>query len=76
MFQSINIYPGVKVEIGSGNDPSDIQSVITTFYGYRNIAPDDVYVDTNEMWFAAIAGTSNSRLQMDVRIFANDLSSE
>ena len=77
VFRSLNLrYASDQIEIGTGNDPSDIQSVITTFYGYRNTAPDDVYVDTNEMWFAAIAGTSNSRLRMDVRIFANDLSSE
>ena len=76
VFQSIYIYSGVKVEIGSGNDPSDIQSVITTIHGYTDYAPDDVYVGTNEMWFAAIARTRNSMLKMDVRIFSNDLSSE
>ena len=77
VFQSLYLtYNNDKIEIGTGNDPSDIQSVITTFNGRISIAPEDVYVDTNEMWFAAIAGTRNSRLQMDVRIFANDLSSE
>ncbi|XP_030842217.1 uncharacterized protein LOC115924263 [Strongylocentrotus purpuratus] len=77
VFQSLNLYYAAdKIEIGTGNDPSDIQSVIRTIYKIISNFPDDVYVNTNEMWFAAIAGKSNSRLQMDVRIFSNDLSSE
>eukprot|EP00057_Strongylocentrotus_purpuratus_P025748 XP_011680222.1 PREDICTED: uncharacterized protein LOC105445850 [Strongylocentrotus purpuratus] len=64
----------VTVEIGTGNDPSDIQSVITTFNGFRNTTPDDVYVDTNEMWIAAIGAKSDSGLQIDVRIISIDLS--
>eukprot|EP00057_Strongylocentrotus_purpuratus_P015647 XP_011670121.1 PREDICTED: uncharacterized protein LOC105441059 [Strongylocentrotus purpuratus] len=43
------------VQIGTGNDPSDIQSVITTIRGPQTFA-DDIYVDSNEMWFAAIGG--------------------
>ncbi|XP_030841959.1 uncharacterized protein LOC115924201 [Strongylocentrotus purpuratus] len=74
VFQSLNLYYADKIEIGTGNDPSDIQSVITTFYGYRTTAPDDVYVNTNEMWFATIGAIKSSRLQMVVEIFSNDLS--
>ena len=78
VFRSVYLYrDDVKVEIGTGNDPSDIQSVIKTFYGTISISPDDVYVNTNEMWFAAIgAKTINSRLQVDVGIVSIDLSSE
>eukprot|EP00057_Strongylocentrotus_purpuratus_P025796 XP_011680270.1 PREDICTED: latrophilin-3-like [Strongylocentrotus purpuratus] len=74
VFQSFHIDPGVKVEIGTGNDPSDIHSVIATIYGYRYSTPGDVYVDTSEMWFAAIGAKGISKLQMDVRIISNDLS--
>ena len=63
------------VQIGTGLDPSNTQSVVTTISGYRNYA-DDVYVETNEMWFTVIGGQTFSRLRMDVEIIAIDLSSE
>ena len=65
-----------EVQIGTGNDPSDIQSVITSIHGYRGYAPDDVYLDTNEMWFAAIGSKRYTGLEMDVEIISLDLSSE
>ena len=65
-----------EVQIGTGNDPSDIQSVTTTIHGAIDYAPDDVYVGTNEMWFAVIGGKSYSRLQVDAEIIPFDLSSE
>ncbi|XP_030851570.1 uncharacterized protein LOC105442162 [Strongylocentrotus purpuratus] len=63
----------VKVLIGTGNDPSDIQSIIATIHGFINSEPDDVYVDTNEMWFAAIGGRLNSIIRLDVGVTAIDL---
>ncbi|XP_030850108.1 adhesion G-protein coupled receptor G7 [Strongylocentrotus purpuratus] len=63
------------VQIGTGNDPSDIQSVITTINGYSSYA-DDVYVDTNKMWFAAIGAKIFPSLRMDVEIISIDLSGE
>ena len=65
-----------EVQIGKGNDPSDIQSVIATVDGYANYGPDDVYIDTNEMWFAALGGRQNSGIRVDVGVTAIDLLSE
>ncbi|XP_030851902.1 uncharacterized protein LOC100891145 isoform X2 [Strongylocentrotus purpuratus] len=74
VFQDLLLYHDDKVKIGTGNDPSDIQSVITTIHGYRTQAPSDVYVDTNEMWCAVIGAKNISRLEMDVEIISIDLS--
>ena len=77
MFRDLYLYYyGDEVLIGTGNDPSDIQSSITTIQGYINYKPDDVYVDTNEMWFAVIGANGDSRLRMNVEIISIDLSSE
>ena len=65
-----------EVQIGKGNDPSDIQSVIATIRGNTYYGPDYVYVDTNEMWFAAIGGRQNSLIRVDIGITAIDLLSE
>lgn len=54
MFQDLYLSDGVQIQIGTGHDPSDTQSVITTIHGYINYRPDDVYVYTREMWFAEI----------------------
>ena len=75
-FQDLYLYYGAKVQIGTGNDPSDIQSGITTIHGYISYAPDDVYADTNEMWLAVIGANGNSGLRMVVEIISIDLSSE
>ena len=61
--------------IGTGNDPSDSQSVITV-HGYSPYLPDDVYVDTNEIWFAVIGGRQNSLIRMGISVTAIDLLSE
>eukprot|EP00057_Strongylocentrotus_purpuratus_P016242 XP_011670716.1 PREDICTED: uncharacterized protein LOC105441358 [Strongylocentrotus purpuratus] len=58
----------------TGNDPSDIQSGITTIDGYINYEPDDVYADTNEMWLAVIGANGYSGLRMVVEIISIDLS--
>ena len=77
MFQDLRLRYGAEVQIGTGNDPSDIQSVITTFNESRNNAADYVSVDTNEMWFAAIAGWQKKySIRMDVNVTAIDLLSE
>ena len=56
MFHDLFIFFGDDlVQIGTGNDPSDIQSVVATIHGFENNA-DDIYVNTNEMWFAVIGG--------------------
>ena len=66
-----------EVQIGTGNDPSDIQSGITTIHGLITYEPDDVYVETNEMWFTAIGPKDHhSLLRMDVEIISIDLSSK
>ena len=64
------------VQIGIGNDPSDIQSVITTIPGYISYYADDVQVDSNEMWFAAIGGLQDSGMRVRVGVTAIDLRSE
>ena len=76
MFRDLYLSDGAKVQIGTGNDPSDIQSGITTIHGNINYEPDDVYADTNEMWFAVIGATGYSGLRMVVEIISIDLSSE
>ena len=68
-------YDNDQVVIGTGNDPSDMHSVVTTFRGYIN-EPDDVYVETNEMWFAVIGDWEYSIIRMDLDITAIDLLSE
>ncbi|XP_030851574.1 uncharacterized protein LOC115928482 [Strongylocentrotus purpuratus] len=75
VFQYLYLeYDGDEVQIGTGNDPSDIQSVIKTIHGYTRYAPDDHYVGTNEMWFAIIAAKSFTTVRIDVEIIAIDLS--
>ncbi|XP_030845909.1 uncharacterized protein LOC100888963 isoform X3 [Strongylocentrotus purpuratus] len=73
-FQYMDLSYDDEVQIGTGNDPSDIQSVTTTIHGAIDYAPDDVYVGTNEMWFAVIGGKSYSRLQVEAEIIPFDLS--
>ncbi|XP_030851575.1 uncharacterized protein LOC115928483 [Strongylocentrotus purpuratus] len=75
VFQYLYLqYDGDEVQIGTGNDPSDIQSVIKTIHGYTQYARDDLYVGTNEMWFTIIATKSFTRVRIDVEIIAIDLS--
>ena len=69
-------YDGDKGQIGTGNDPSDNQSVITTIQAYTYFKPDDVYVGSNEMWFTVIGGKVDTNFRMDVEIISIDLSSE
>ena len=77
MFLYLSLYYSDKVYIGRGNDMSDIQSVIKIIDGLLDFEPDDVYVNTNEMWFAVIGGSDGiSKLRMDVEIISIDLSSE
>lgn len=78
MFQNLNLSSNDEVQIGTGNNPSAIQSIITTIQGSLNNAPDDVYLDTNEMWIAVIGSNSKSDtgLRMGVEIISLDLSSE
>ena len=78
VFHSLSLFNSgdVTVQIWTGQDPSDSQSVITTIHGYTRITPDDVYVSTNEMWFAVIGGKADARLRMDVEIISFDPSSK
>eukprot|EP00057_Strongylocentrotus_purpuratus_P018227 XP_011672701.1 PREDICTED: uncharacterized protein LOC105442361 [Strongylocentrotus purpuratus] len=74
VFQDLYLYDDDdEVQIGTGNDPSDIQSVITTIHGYTDYA-DDVYVDTDEIWLAVIGGKGHTSLRLDVEIIPIDLS--
>ncbi|XP_041477245.1 uncharacterized protein LOC121425285 [Lytechinus variegatus] len=73
VFQYLYMVYGDKIQIGTGTDPSDSQSVITTIYGYRDYA-DDVYVETNEMWMAVIGRPQNTYLDISANIVAFDLS--
>eukprot|EP00057_Strongylocentrotus_purpuratus_P009637 XP_011664111.1 PREDICTED: uncharacterized protein LOC105438239 [Strongylocentrotus purpuratus] len=75
MFQYLYLYyDDDKFQIGTGNDPSDIQSVITTIHGLIDYSYYDVYVDTDEMWIAVIGGNASARIEMDVEIISVDLS--
>ena len=76
VFRDLFLNDGVQVQLGTGNDPSDIQAGIITIHGNINDEPDDVFVDTKEMWFAVIGSNGDSRLRMDVEIISIDLSSE
>nr|XP_054765689.1 uncharacterized protein LOC129272594 [Lytechinus pictus] len=73
VFQDFYIGYSDEIQIGTGTDPSDPQSVTTTIYGYRRYA-DDVYLETNEMWIAAIGGPDYTYLEINANIFAFDIS--
>ncbi|XP_063963091.1 uncharacterized protein LOC129271812 [Lytechinus pictus] len=73
VFQDFYIRSTNQIQIGTGTDPSDPQSVITSLFGYRS-SSDDVYVETNQMWMAVIGGLYDTNLFIDVDIFAIDLS--
>ena len=73
VFHKVYIYNDDEtVQIGTGNDPSDNQSVITTIHGYSRITLDDVYVGTNEMWFAVIGAKFDTSFAVDVEIISID----
>ena len=76
MFQYDDGDHDFGVQIGTGYDPSDIQSVIKTIDRDIYHSPDDVYVDSDVMWLAVIGGTRYSKLEMNVTIISIDLSSE
>ena len=63
------------VQIGTGNDPSDNQSVIATIHGCRDYA-DEFYIGTNEMWFTVIGAKVPTCIRMRVEFMSIDLSSE
>ena len=74
MFQNLYLHGFDEVQIGTGNDPSDVQSVITTFRGFIiHYAPADVFVGTNEMWFTITGAKVYTRLEMEVEIISIDL---
>ena len=74
VFQDFRLYDDY-VQIGTGNDPFNNQSVITTIHGSIDYA-DDVYVRTNAMWFAVIGGKGFTSPKVDVEIISIDLSGE
>ena len=77
VFRELLLNIDVQVKLGTGNDMSDIQSGITTIHGLIKYEPDDVFVDTNEMWFAVIGANGRSSIiRMNVEIISIDLSSE
>ena len=81
VFYSLYFNSGDEtVQVGRGNDPSDNQSVMTAIREDTNYELDDVYVGTNEMWFAVIGGKANTRfsewLNIYVDIISIDLSSK
>ena len=77
MFQALYLVSNdAEVQIGTGSDPSDIQSIIATIHGSTSNAPDDVNIVTNQMWFAAIGGLQNSYIRVDVGVTAIDVLSE
>nr|XP_054764802.1 uncharacterized protein LOC129271488 [Lytechinus pictus] len=75
VFQNFYIRHTNQIQIGTGTDPSDPESVITTLFGYRS-SSHDVYVETNKMWISVIGGLADTNLFIDVDIFAIDLSSK
>ncbi|XP_030850107.1 uncharacterized protein LOC105441054 [Strongylocentrotus purpuratus] len=72
VFKDLLLINDDLVQIGTGNDPSDIQSVIATIHGYRYQA-SDIYINSNEMWFAAIIGWQYGRYRVDVGVTAIDM---
>lgn len=63
------------VQIGTGNDPSDNQSVIATIHGCRDYA-DEFYIGSNEMWFTVIGAKVPTCIRMRVEFISIDLLSE
>ncbi|XP_041475061.1 uncharacterized protein LOC121423700 [Lytechinus variegatus] len=64
-----------EIRIGTGNDPSDIQSIVTTIHGYAYYE-DDIYIDTHKMWIVVIGSQQyghSSYLDLDISITAIDL---
>nr|XP_054765042.1 uncharacterized protein LOC129271803 [Lytechinus pictus] len=74
VFQDLYLYSSHRIQIGTGTDPSDQQSLITAINGYRTCCPVDVYVETNKMWIAVIGGLTYTNLEIDADIIAFDLS--
>ncbi|XP_063963093.1 uncharacterized protein LOC135156028 [Lytechinus pictus] len=73
VFQYLYLYSGHRIQIGTGTDPSDPQSVITSLYGTRS-SSDDVYVMTNKMWIAVIGGPTYTNLEIEADIVSFNLS--
>ncbi|XP_041475460.1 uncharacterized protein LOC121423971 [Lytechinus variegatus] len=74
VFQDLYLSYSHRIQIGTGTDPSDQQSVITTINGYRSCCPVDIYVYTYQMWIAVIGGLTYTNLEIDADIVSFDLS--
>nr|XP_054764803.1 uncharacterized protein LOC129271491 [Lytechinus pictus] len=74
IFRDLYLYYDEQIQIGKGTDPSDLQSVITTINGYRHCCPNDVYVESSDMWIVIIGGMDYSNLELYAEIISTDLS--
>ncbi|XP_063962898.1 uncharacterized protein LOC129271821 isoform X2 [Lytechinus pictus] len=74
IFRDLYLNYDEQIQIGKGNDPSDLQSVITTINGYRHCCPNDVYVESSDMWIVIIGGMDYSNLELYAEIISTDLS--
>ncbi|XP_041474773.1 uncharacterized protein LOC121423490 [Lytechinus variegatus] len=61
-----------EIRIGTGNDPSDVQSIVTTIYGYEYYV-DDVYIHTHKMWVVVIGSKQYGRDDLDLYVTAINL---
>nr|XP_054765045.1 uncharacterized protein LOC129271805 [Lytechinus pictus] len=67
-----------EIRIGTGNDPSDLESIVTTVHGYASYA-DNVYIDTHKMWVVVIGSQQyghSSYIVLDMDVTVIDLLSE
>nr|XP_054765064.1 uncharacterized protein LOC129271826 [Lytechinus pictus] len=73
IFRDLYLYFDEKIQIGTGTDPSDLHSVITTINGYRHCCPSDVYVESSDMWIARIGGIEYPLLELNAEIRSTEI---
>nr|XP_054764798.1 uncharacterized protein LOC129271481 [Lytechinus pictus] len=74
VFQDFYIRFTNQIQIGTGTDPADTQSVTKTFSGSTSCCPWDVYIETDNMWIAVIGGLTYTNLKIDADIVSFNLS--
>ncbi|XP_041474774.1 uncharacterized protein LOC121423491 [Lytechinus variegatus] len=60
-----------EIRIGTGNDPSDPESIVTTVHRYAYYA-EDVYIDTHKMWVVVLGSKQNSYINLKISVTAID----
>ncbi|XP_041474772.1 uncharacterized protein LOC121423489 [Lytechinus variegatus] len=71
VFHRLHLNYDDEIRIGTGNDPSDPESIVTTVHGYAYYA-EDVYIDTHKMWVVVIGSKQNSHINLKISVTAID----